>query len=96
MKYTLESAEVRHKQYPESFNLLPLLDRQSLYPDDAASLIFVEDNHSERMWVLVEKVTKTQYIGKLMNVPAFLWNIKIGEDVVFSPEHICDIRWSSK
>jgi hypothetical protein len=90
--WTLEDAEARALQAPESFFIRSAELRHSLKVGDGVKLIFQlerDDGETsvERMWV--EVVETGPYVGILRNVAELDAVIAPGERVTFGPEHVC-------
>ncbi len=49
------------------------------------------DVECERMWVLVSEKVGEHFLGFLDSEPVAACNVKAGQEVYFSPEHIIDI-----
>lgn len=99
--WSLDDAEQRHAEAPDTFEIPPLRVREVLEPGDFAKLIFriaidrEEDPEvCERMWVVVTARTGDGYIGVLDNEPSSIaendtfWR---GSELPFSPRHIIDV-----
>jgi uncharacterized protein YegJ (DUF2314 family) len=100
--WVLLSAEERAVVAPDQFLIPAYSIRASLQAGDAAKLLFdieiradgkVIDRGTERMWVLVKSKTSTGYVGVLDNDPGHAENLNLheGDQILFGPEHICDI-----
>ena len=90
MSYSLTDAEVRHRQYPETFVIPPIAERMSLRDGDQVKLIF---NNEERMWVEVRRQDMAGYLGKLVNRPVRTTRtLKCGDEIYFEPRHVIEIK----
>ncbi|MDO9222101.1 MAG: hypothetical protein Q7U20_00130 [Caulobacter sp.] len=100
--WSLDDAEQRHSESPDTFEIPPLWIREVLEPGDFAKLIFkiaIDDNEDpeafERMWVVVTVRTPDGYMGVLDNEPSSIaendtfW---YGSELPFSPRHIIDVN----
>ena len=105
--WMLVSAEERYAAHPETFEIPPRVDRQTLVPGAAAKLLFhietreagrVIDRGVDRMWVIVKAVSPEGYVGVLDNDPGQSegLNLHEGEVIVFGPEHVAAIDHPSK
>ena len=103
----LVSAEERHTAHPETFEIPPRADRETLVPGAAAKLLFqietkegdrIIDRGVDRMWVIVRAVTPEGYQGVLDNDPGESegLNLRAGDGIVFGPEHVAAIDYPSK
>lgn len=103
--WELRSGEEAHQEYPDTFWIPPLEQRQNLRRGQAVRLIFEiegeEENgdiavQGERMWVIVSERYGDFYLGILDNQPASLEpsdNVYLcfGAEIPFLPEHVIDI-----
>jgi hypothetical protein len=93
--FELDDGEALHEEAPETFYIPRREQRAHLQPGQLAKLVFrIEHDETvdvERMWVLVEQVTATGYIGSLNNQPVSTDELQIGALVLFGPEHIIQI-----
>jgi len=94
--FILDSGVEIHEVYPETFYLPPAEERETLQPGDLAKLIFRitggKRTAVERMWVIVEKVRKGNYVGVLDNDPYCTESIRHGLVVAFQPKHVIQIH----
>lgn len=92
----LENVEETAKNNPDSFFIPTIEERKSKAVGESVRLHFHLDNptenepHAERMWVTVTKRPNLfrGYKGTLENMPAYIEDLKIGDEVVFKPCHI--------
>ncbi|MEP3479575.1 MAG: DUF2314 domain-containing protein [Fuerstiella sp.] len=95
VSYTLEDAEERHNEFPDTFWIPPASDRKSLQEGQLVKLMFQihvdDETQTERMWVIVERNVDHEYIGILDNDPTSTNDIKSGLEVKFGPCHIIEI-----
>ncbi|WP_090938733.1 DUF2314 domain-containing protein [Azotobacter beijerinckii] len=95
MKYTLDSGEELSREFPETFWMPPRDERENLLPGELVKLMFrislEEDQHVERMWVIVKERKGNSYIGVLDNDPYCTAELRTGEEVEFCPEHVIQI-----
>jgi len=91
--YNLDNAEALHRENPRSFSIPRSEQRANLKVGQSAKLIFISATSSgpysaERMWVEVVTAKKGSYVGKLDNTPTVISGLKIGDEVIFGPEHV--------
>ena len=75
--WELESAVERHRQYPNKFEIPSEEERTSLQPSDMVKLLFLFLTNDEaepiiqceRMWVTVQEIAETNYVGMLESPP---------------------------
>ena len=95
MEYTLDNGEELHREFPDTFWIPPRDQRQNLLPGELVKLIFrislAEEQHVERMWVLVKEKGSNGYIGQLDNQPYCTRELRLGDRVEFCPEHVVQI-----
>ena len=95
MKYTLDNGEELNQEFPETFRIPPREERENLLPGELVKLIFritlEEEQHVERMWVLVKERKDNGYIGELDNDPYCTTELHAGVAVEFRPEHIIQV-----
>jgi hypothetical protein len=103
--WQLRSGEDSHRQNPQTFQLPPLGQRQSLTRGQAAKLILdieTEDESGktvitgERMWVIVAERIGGLCIGILDSQPTCMTlddtaYLRFGAEIPFGPEHSTDI-----
>ena len=100
--WTLVSAEERHASSPDSFEIPPRAERESLAPGSGVKLLFdievrehdrVRDRGVERLWVIVKaRAESRRYIGVLDSTPVLNTpNLRSGDTLHFGPEHIAAI-----
>lgn len=100
--WRLISAEERHASHPETFKIPTRERRESLAPGDGVKLLFdietredgrVIDRGVDRMWVIIKARSDRGYTGVLDSDPGAAENLLLheGDEISFSPEHICDI-----
>jgi uncharacterized protein YegJ (DUF2314 family) len=95
MEYVLDNGEELNREHPDTF-WIPLRDeRENLLPGELVKLIFrislEEEQHVERMWVIVKERVANGYIGVLDNDPYCTTELQSGEQIEFRPEHIIQI-----
>ncbi len=96
--YELDDGEAIHREYPDSFWIPELKNRESLRVGDLVKLIFrmeetkgSDDVSVERMWVEITEIYSPFYKGKLDNDPSGSDCVKCGQTVVFSLQSLsCD------
>lgn len=92
--YTLENGEERAQENPNTFEIPPRSERETLLPGDMAKVVLVVDGMADRMWV---EVTTTDpnaglpYEGPLRNHVPDEPALARGSIIEFGPEHIIDI-----
>lgn len=100
--WTLESAEDRHAEHPNTFEIPSRDRRDSIAPGQAAKLLFdieatedgrVVDRGIDRMWVLVRSKANDGYFGVLVNNPRRKGKspVREGDTVFFKPEHVASL-----
>ncbi|WP_271146756.1 hypothetical protein [Brevundimonas sp. NIBR10] len=98
--WSLDDAEVRQKENPQTFHIPDIRIRRALRPGDLAKLIFklaVDDEAQEaveRMWVVVsERLEAGVYIGLLDNQPSEIAENDVfwlGSELPFEARHVID------
>lgn len=95
VSYTLDDGAETHREFPDTFQIPPQAERESLRPGDLVKLIFrIElDNeaHVERMWVQVREVGTVFCAGILENDPYCTEEIRSGMRVEFHADHVIQI-----
>ena len=96
MSYTLENAEERSKEFPDTFQIPSFEERANVKPNNLVKLIFnIIDNNKilniERMWVLNKKCENGKYSGILDNDPYADCELKAGDLIEYLAENIIDI-----
>ena len=93
--WSLDNAAEVQKEFPYTFYRPSDEVTDSLKPGDLIKLIFRFESDepdapaAERMWVIIEAINKDgTFIGKLDNDPFHIKDIKAGDEVRFSREHI--------
>lgn len=104
-KHRLINGVERNKENPDTFLMLPEIERESVRVDDVVKLGFEaiepsEFEFSERMWVIVTgaitsvthkgKIKSIWFKGKIDNNPLSL-GLEYEEEVDFTPENILAI-----
>jgi uncharacterized protein YegJ (DUF2314 family) len=93
--YTLDSGAETHREFPDTFQMPPQEERESLRPGDLVKLIFRiefdDEAHVERMWVRVAEVRPEFYVGVLDNDPYCTDEIRSGMTVEFHADHVIQI-----
>jgi hypothetical protein len=54
----------------------------------------MKDGWGERMWVSVSTIKRRQIVGELINTPAGIPRLNVGDKVVFTHDHVIDIHWN--
>ena len=95
MEYTLDDGEEVNRESPETFWIPPRDTREHLFPGELVKLIFRislgEEQHVERMWVIVKERKANGYIGVLDNDPYCTTELRSGESIEFRPEHVIQV-----
>ena len=97
--WTVSDGEVSHQNSPNTFEIPPFEERNSLKIGDWAKLRFlffaVEVNgtpiNGERMWVEIIGHKDDYYQGILINQPIFLEALEYGDTLWFEARHVIDI-----
>src|SRR5262249_15623364 len=98
--WELESAERRHAQHPDTFEIPSREERESLRPGALVQLLFLltgkegdtEYTQCERMWVNVLGARGGTYFGHLESKPVISEVLAPGLRIEFGLEHVCTIR----
>ena len=97
--YSLDDAEARHREAPETFRIPDSGQRDNIKPGQLVKLIFLPRERdpvhdwvtSERMWVQVERrLDDGGYLGKLDNYPLVV-DLEPGDPVQFQARHVIDV-----
>jgi hypothetical protein len=97
LPYSLTNCEEQNARYPDTFEVPPLLQRETVRFGDCVKLIFeiAEPDPAgpgaERMWVEVTTAEDGRYTGILVNAPAYV-PLGYGDTIEFSSAHIASIR----
>ncbi|WP_183581124.1 immunity protein Imm33 domain-containing protein [Mucilaginibacter sp. X5P1] len=93
--WSLDNAVEIQKEFPYTFYRPPDEIIDSLKPGDLVKLIFRFESDepdvpaAERMWVIIEIINEDgSFVGKLNNDPFHIKDIKLGNKVRFSRQHI--------
>lgn len=97
--WTLENAEERQANAPNSFPIPSREERESLVVGRRVQLLFNflnRDEHGaiidcEKMWVTIESTRDQNYTGCLENAPATSNLVSPGDIVTFEPANISSI-----
>jgi hypothetical protein len=98
-RWALLSAEARHAESPDSFEIPSADVRSALRKGDAAELLFdietredgqVIDRGVDRMWVVITRIEPPLYVGVLMSDPGESEGLDLrpGTELIFSAEHV--------
>jgi hypothetical protein len=94
--YTLDDAEARNREAPDSFLIPSRAARENLLPGEIVKLLFrIPSPNSvdvERMWVRIDERTGGAYVGTLTNDPRTTQEFGVGARVNFGPQHIIAIH----
>ena len=95
MPYTLDDAEARNRETPDTFEIPSREARENLLPGEIVKLMFRISSETsetvERMWVRVDERVGGNYLGTLDNDPRTTREFTAGIPVNFGPEHIIAI-----
>ena len=95
MEFTLDNGEELNLEFPDTFWIPPRVERENILPGELVKLIFritlEEEQHVERMWVMVKERKTNGYIGELDNDPYCTTELRAGVSVEFLPEHIIQV-----
>jgi hypothetical protein len=95
VSYTLEDGEQYHREAPETFEIPSRAAREALHPDQIVKLMFdIQVNgvsQVERMWVVVERIDGSGYVGVLDNQPVATQLMRPGLRIHFEPRHVINI-----
>jgi uncharacterized protein YegJ (DUF2314 family) len=96
MVFTLDDGEALQGEFPETFEIPTLKNRESQQVGDLVKLIFritINDEvFVERMWVIITHKYNVEFIGKLDNQPYCTKDLKAGDAVTFSAKHIIQVK----
>lgn len=88
-----------------SFEIPTRLEREQLSVGAVVKLVFVvvppppRPPNGERMWVRIigferpKRGAAAAYIGRLENEPVVIAGLSWGDEIIFGPEHICEISY---
>ena len=99
MSWYLENVYERNEESPYTFYVPSQIIVDNLTVGDLVKLIFVieaeqEDGLSaERMWVEITQINGQKFIGKLDNEPYRIQDLKVGDEISFGIENICDTEY---
>ena len=97
--WMLGNAEAFHKSHPSEFQIPELSEREALRPGDKVKLVFLFWQNdkgepyvlSERMWVVIQRVVDSKYVGVLQSDPVSAGRVKVGDLIEFGPEHVASV-----
>lgn len=95
-EWKLENVEIVNKENPNNFFIPTLKERSSQKKGDLVRLHFLltenkeGEPRAERMWVEISKVKMfgRKYKGILTNMPVYIKDLNIGDEIEFEPKHI--------
>ncbi|MEZ0325715.1 MAG: DUF2314 domain-containing protein [Fimbriimonas sp.] len=95
-RYLLQDVETWSQQNPETTAIPSREMRERLVRGDLVKLHFLVPSNrelAERMWVEVQELTDTGYIGRLDNDPLrYFVGVLLGNEIVaFEPKHVASI-----
>lgn len=97
--WELESAEERHALAPQSFHIPSRNERTALKLGQRVQLLFLmlvdgadpPEIQCEKMWVTIDRITSSGYLGILDSMPASSDALSPGDSVEFGPQHVCSV-----
>jgi uncharacterized protein YegJ (DUF2314 family) len=96
MQYTLDDGEALQREFPETFEIPTLKNRECQQVGDLVKLIFritINDEvFVERMWVIITHKNEGDLIGKLDNQPFCTKELKAGDEIKFTLKNIINIE----
>lgn len=90
-RWRLRSGVKLHEQHPDTFWIPSEEDKNEIKPGYRVKLVFNLRGGGERMWVVVDEVRGTKFVGTLWNHPAFIPRLYAGDTVKFKRDHIIDV-----
>lgn len=99
-RWELDNAQRLHLLYPETFEVPASHELTALRFGDLVKLIFLfvvkseQDNlvvRGERMWVTIEDITESGYMGQLESEPVLTDIVKPLDKIAFRQEHVAAI-----
>ena len=101
--YVLDDGEACYLEYPDTYWIPDLKERESLKVDDIVQLVFrmeetkgSDDISVERMWVQITGKQQEFYSGFLANKPGGSDCVVPGQTVYFNACHVIDIYEESE
>jgi len=92
LRWKLRSGVKQNRLYPTSFWIPSDQEKDAIQPGSVVKLVFEQsDGWGERMWVLVDKVSRRRIIGYLDSNPYDFPRLYPGRKIRFRREHIIDI-----
>jgi uncharacterized protein YegJ (DUF2314 family) len=88
MKYELKDFKKASEENPCTYNIPSEDEICEIKRGHFAKLHFTENGSNERLWVVINEITPTGFIGALDNDPEILRSIKRGNTVEFEVRHI--------
>lgn len=94
--WMLEDAQQLSEQSPYTFYKPSAVVVGMLAPGNLVKLIFQFESdgpaapRAERMWVRIDLIEGTSYVGTLANEPRYITDLRIGEKLRFEEKHIID------
>ena len=95
--FSLENVHVEHQKNPRHFLIPSQEEINQLKLGDQVRLIFVLDTvlengcRAERMWVELTEIRDGKFKGRLINHPAYITSIQLGDELDFAREHIASL-----
>lgn len=87
IQYSLDNSEKLNLEFPETFHIPARKQRENILPGELVKLIFRisfdEEEHVERMWVIVKERKDNGYIGELDNDPYCTNELRSGDQLFF-------------
>ena len=98
--WELESAQERHNEYPNKFEIPSNEEINNLQIGDMVKLLFLFWEYDkpekgivscERMWVTIQTINENSLTGVLENMPTTSETLKPLDTIEFNREHVCAI-----
>lgn len=96
MEYRIGNVEERAEEAGKTFQIPSRTVRENLKPGDSVKLLFEfnmlpDGINGERMWIKITEASGGRYKGKLDSYPAFITDLKCGDEIEFGPENVASI-----
>ena len=98
--WELESAEERHAQAPDTFQIPDQEERGNLQVNQRVQLLFLfivaasdgtPEIQCEKMWVTIDLASQGRYQGTLNSRPASSGAVAPGDLISFRPQHVASV-----
>jgi len=99
MSWYLDNVYKLNEESPYTFYVPSQIIVDNLTVGDLVKLIFVIEEEqedglgAERMWVEITQIDGQKLIGKLDNEPYRIQDLKVGDEISFGVENICDTEY---